>query len=223
MPNFDYSIIDGDSQPRKIRGEDLGTDGGGIQIIGHKVLSDDLGNVADAAATDETGSSSAIALMKAMVRELIQIEANGGGGGGSAAATSDEGYVAGATDGVTSGLPAVTTIDCAGWKTLSITVTNAGSNDLINFVTDTRHNSTLSPVPYVAEANSDDAYTTFSANNTGNSTAFVKKVSSNPRSLASGATAWIRYNVEGIESVRIRAATSLGNTTTLNVWWYVER
>ena len=85
MPDFDYEILDGASVTRKIRGEDLGLDGSNVQIIGHKFKSDEIGAVDDTPATNETGSSTAIALLKGLIRELIKLPLRLGGTTDSAA------------------------------------------------------------------------------------------------------------------------------------------
>ena len=213
MANFDYTIIDGSSIERKVRGEDLGTDVGGVQIIGHKFKSDDIGAVADAAATDETGSFTMIALLKGALRELIAIAA-GSGGGGSAS------YVEGIASAVSVGTSETTvaTIDCRGYKRLGITVQNAGGTDLNSFSTKVRYHSSFSfHFPEVT-----GMYDANSSNTTGNATLLIRKTNGTaPESLAGGAYTWIRLNVEAVESIEF-TATVVAGTTDLNAWWILD-
>ena len=219
MANFDYSIIDGGSVERKIRGEDLGTDGGGIQIIGHKFKSDEIGALADAAATSEAGSSTVIALLKGALRELISIAAGGG--------QSSTNYLEGHTDELTPPGPisigtaetVLVTIDCRGYKRLGITVQNAGSVALNSFVTKVRYHSSFGfHFPEVT-----GSYDTGSSNNTGNATVLIRKTNGTaPETLAGSAYTWIRLNVEGVESIEFTATVAAG-TTDLNAWWVLEK
>lgn len=212
MANFDYTIIDGSSIERKVRGEDLGTDGGGVQIIGHKFKSDDIGAVADAAATDETGSSTMIALLKGALRELIGIAASSGGGAAS--------YVEGSVSGETIGTSETTlaTIDCRGRSRLGITVQNTGGTALNAFTTKVRYHNTFSfHFPEVT-----GSYDANSSNNTGNATLLIRKTNGTaPETLAGSAYTWIRLNVEAIESIEFTATVASG-TTDLDAWWILE-
>ena len=216
MADFDYEILDGANVTRKIRGEDLGTDGTGVQVIGHKFKSDEIGAVADAAAADGTGSATMIALLKGALRELIKI--GQGSGGGSAPA-----FVEGRTDPavtITASSTVLTTIDCRGYKRLSITLQNLGSVDLDFFSTNIRTNS-LFPFHF-PEVNSTAGYTTNSSDQTGNATAIIRKSSGNPTILpGNDGYVWIRLNVEGIESIEFTANTSVGSTQ-VNAWWLLE-
>ena len=218
MADFDYSIIDGSSIERKIRGEDLGTDGGGVQIIGHKFKSDEIGAVADAAATDGTGSSTVVALLKGALRELISIAAGGGGSGSS--------YVEGDTLGnppsaVSIGTTETTlaTIDCRGYKRLGIIVQNAGAVALNSFVTKVRYHSAFNfHFPEVT-----GSYDTGSSNSTGNATVLIRKTNGTaPETLAGAAYTWIRLNVEAVESIEFTTTVAAG-TTDLNAWWILEK
>ena len=211
MPDFDYTIIDGDSTERKIRGEDLGTDGGGIQIIGHKFRSDEIGAVADAAAADETGSSTMIALLKGALRELIAIAAGSGGG-----ASSVEGTVSGQV--ITTSETTLTTIDCRGRSRLGITVENVGAQALNSFVTKVRYHNTFSF--YFPEVTG--SYDANSSNNTGNATLLVIKTNGTaPENLAVNGYTWIRFNVEAIESIEFTATVASGSSA-LAAWWILE-
>lgn len=214
MPDFDYSIIDGDSTERKIRGEDLGTDGGGLQIIGHKFRSDDIGAVADAAATDETGSSTMISLLKGALRELIAIAAGSGGGGGGAS------YVEGTVSGevITTSETTIATIDCRGRTRLGITVENVGAQALDSFVTKVRYHSNFSfHFPEVT-----GSYDANSSNNTGNATLLVRKTNGTaPETLAVNGYTWIRFNVEAVESIEFTATVASGSSA-VDAWWILE-
>lgn len=218
MANFDYTIIDGDSTQRKIRGENLGTDGDGVQIIGHKFKSDEIGAIADAAATDGTGSSTVIALLKGALRELVAIAAGSGGG---ASANYVEGNTLGDPPGpVSIGVTETTlaTIDCRGYKRLGIIVQNAGGTALNSFVTKVRYHSSFSF--YFPEITG--SYDTGSSNNTGNATVLIRKTNGTaPETLAGSAYTWIRLNVEAIESIQFTATVASGSTD-LNAWWVVE-
>ena len=219
MPSFDYEIIDGANTTRKIRGEDLGTDGNNVQIIGHKFKSDEVGAVGDPAAADEAGSATMIALLKGALRELIAIAQ--GAGGGSAPA-----YVEGRTNPavtITASSTTLVEIDCRGYKRLSITLHNIGSEALDSFSTNIRTNSSFNF--HFPEVNSTAGYTSNSADLTGNATAIIRKSSGNPTILAPdpgpGHYVWIRLNVEGIESIQFTANTSVGSTQ-INAWWILE-
>ncbi|MFG6101204.1 hypothetical protein U2F10_03050 [Leptothoe sp. EHU-05/26/07-4] len=219
MADFDYPVVDGDSTGRKIRAENLGTDDQGIQILGHKFWNDTIGAIADVAATNESGSSTVIALLKGALRELVAIAA-GSGGGGSA------NYLEGRTDDLDPAGPvsigtAETTlveIDCRGYKRLGIIIENAGGVALNSFVTKVRYHSSFTfHFPEVA-----GSYDTGSSNNTGNATVLIRKTNGTaPESLASGEYTWIRLNVEAIESIEFTATVGAG-TTDLNAWWILE-
>jgi hypothetical protein len=210
MPDFDYSIIDGDATTRKVRGEDLGTDGTGIQIIGHKFISDDIGRVADVAAADETASAGLVALVKGVLRETIAIAT----GGGAAFVEGDIAAVTIATTATT-----LATIDCRGYKRLGLTVQNTGGTALSSFETKVRYNSGFAfHFPELSTG-----YDAASANTTGNATALVRKTNgTDPVTLAAAAYTWIRFNVEAVESIEFTATVAAG-TTDLDAWWVVER
>ena len=214
MADFDYLVLDGDSGQLKIRAEDLGLDGNNVRILGHKFKSSEIGAIADPAATDETGSSTAIALLKGALRELIGINQNPGGSGPS--------YAEGATPSSVSVTPTettVATIDCRGKSRLSITFENAGTTALDSFQTKIRTNSTFSfHFPEVTNA---AGYTTNSSDQTGNATALIRKANGDPTGLTGGNYVWIRLNVEGVESIEFTATVATGGTT-LNAWWFTE-
>lgn len=212
MADFDYSVIDGSSIERKIRGEDLGTDGGGLQIIGHKFKSDEIGAVGDTAATDETGSSTIVALLKGALRELIDIAANGGGG----SASHVEGTASDQTIGTSETV--VATIDCRGRSRLGITVQNTGGTALNSFVTKVRYHNTFSfHFPEVT-----GSYDANSSNNTGNATLLIRKTNGTaPETLAGSAYTWLRLNVESVESIEFTATVASGSTD-LDAWWVLE-
>ncbi|EKU98058.1 hypothetical protein Lepto7375DRAFT_7317 [Leptolyngbya sp. PCC 7375] len=218
MSDFDYSVLDGDSTLRKIRGEDLGLDGSNNQIIGHKFFSDAIGAIADAAATDETGSSTAIALLKGALRELIAIASGSGGSGPSYSEGSELSF------SVTDEETLVVTIDCRGKSRVGLIVQNLGGTALNSFQSKIRMNSSFGF--HFPEATSTADYSTNTADQTGNATALVRKTNGDPTNLPadpgpSGSYVWIRYNVGSIESLEITATVASGSTT-LNAWWLAE-
>lgn len=210
MTAFDYSVIDGAEVPVRhlIRGKDLGLDGS-TQIIGHVFSSDELGEIADTAATDHTVSATAIALMKAILRDIGNV---------SGGASFTEGSVTDAS--VLQAESVIATIDCRGQSTLGVTLENTGANALASFNVDTRTNSSLSG--YQREANYAGAYAADSSASSGNSTILVIRAgANNPFTLASSASTWVRLNVKGIESVQL-IATGDGGDTTVSANWLVE-
>lgn len=211
MPDFDYTVVDGNSTRLKIRGEDLGLDGSGVQIIGQKFLSEELGSTSDPAATDESGTSSAIALLKAQLRELIEISSAAGGG-------FNEGRTLSPVT-VTSTETVIATIDCRGKSSVGLTLHNIGSTALNTCTSKIRTNSNFNF--YFPDATSAADYTTGSGNQTGNSTAFIVKANQSPVTLGSNGYAWIKYNVRAIESLQITATVASGSTT-MNAWWVSE-
>lgn len=214
MTDFDYSIIDGDATTRKIRGEDLGLDGSNVQIIGHKVPA--VGAIDDAAAADQSGSSTVVSILKGMLRELLSIETNTQtSGGGSASYT--EGVGANPVS-VTSTETVLVTIDCRGKSRVGLTVQNTSATAFNSFQTKIRTNSTFSF--HFPEATSTADYTTGSGDQTGNATALVRKSNGDPTSLSNDYR-WIRYNVESLDSLQITATVASGSTD-VNVWWIAE-
>ena len=212
MANFDYPVIDGAEVPvrRLIRGKDLGLDGS-TQIIGHVFSSDELGEIADTAATDHTVSATAIALMKAILRDIGSIS----GGGGS---SFTEGSVSAVT--INQAETVLATVDCRGRASLGIRISNTGANALASFNVDTRFNS--SSGSYDRDANYAGAYAADSSASNGNSTLLIVKAGgNNPFTLAAGSSTWIKLNVKGIESIQF-VATGDGGTTTVDAEWIAE-
>ena len=218
MVDFDYSVIDGNSAERKIRGENLGLDGNNIQIIGHKFRNDDIGSVGDTAATDQTGSSTVIAILKGMLRELLSIETNtqSSGGGSSSSAFSEDQQLD--TTVVTSET-VIATIDCRGKSRLGITIQNTGPNALNSFRTKIRTNSNFAF--HFPEFTSTADYGANTADQTGNATAVIRKTNGDPTTLANGGFVWMRLNVESIESIEFDATVASGSTD-IDAWWVIE-
>lgn len=218
MPDTSYPVIDGASVAFRIRGEDLGTDSG-VPLIGHKVFSDTLGATADAAAIDETTTASMVAISKAMLRELIAIAAGSGGGGGGS--TYTEGKTSSAAT-VTDAVSTVVTVDCRGRSRMTLTIENAGANPLVSFNSLVRGHSDLTT--HEAGVNYENGYTADSSATNGNATLLCRKsrTNFNPFTLAAGATTWIRFNVEGVESMQFTATVGSGLSTTMNAWWILE-
>ena len=245
MPNFDYEVLDGASTTRKIRGEDLGLDGSNVQIIGHKIYSDDLGKTTDTVATDETSTGSVIAFLKGLIREVLKLPLRIGGITDTAAVdqtsagsliaiakaqlreliqisgASGGGYSEGTASSVsvTNTETVIATIDCRGKSRLGITVQNAGGVTLDSFRSKIRTNSSFSF--HFPEATDTAAYSTNSSDQTGNATALVRKANGDPTALAGAGYVWIRYNVEAIESLQITATVGTGSTD-INAWWLAE-
>ncbi|MEM8610393.1 MAG: hypothetical protein AAGF93_00130 [Cyanobacteria bacterium P01_H01_bin.105] len=226
MSNFDYPIIDGNSVERRVRARDLGTTGNGTQILGHQFWNDALGAAEDAAAADEAGPATVVALLKGALRELIDIASNPGGGGGS----SGPAYLEGETVSSVTVNPAetpVVTIDCRGYSRLGLMLENTGASPLASFNTDIRMNGNAGG--HSREANYAGAYDADSSALNGNATLLVRKSggangasATNPFTLAAGNRTWVRFNVEAIESVQFVATVAGGTTTTLDAWWILE-
>lgn len=112
------------------------------------------------------------------------------------------------------------TVDVRGKSRLGVTVYNeSGGSALNSFRVLARYHNAFTF--YFPEATDAAAFTTNSADSTGNSTALVRKANQSPVTLAADAYAWIRLNVEGIESVRLDASVASG-TATVDVWIIAE-
>ena len=244
MPNFDYSVLDGDSTLRKMRGEDLGLDGSNNQIIGHKVYSDSIGATGDADAVSEASTGSVIAFLKGLIREVIKLPVRIGGTTDTAAVNETSTatliaiskgmlreliQIAGASGGgysegnassvsVTDTETVIATIDCRGKSRVGFTVQNTTATAFNSFQTKIRTNSSFSF--HFPEATDTAAYSSGSSDQTGNATALVRKSNGDPTVLSNGYV-WIRYNVESIESLEITATVASG-TTDVNAWWVAE-
>ena len=198
MPNFDYDVLDGNESPLKFRGENLGLDGV-VQIVGQKFYSDALGVVGDAAAADETADASAIALLKALLRESRAIEFDSGVVSVGASPTE------------------IVIVDVSNLTTMGIQIENTGATALNTFVCSARYHSDLGGA-FNPFAQSAADYDTNAGRQTGNvlnpviASSAIGFPAGDPRTLAGGSSAWLELNVARYESVRFEASTASGST-----------
>lgn len=192
-----------------------------------------VGATSATAATTDTGTFSLIQLFKRLLQRVTtligllpaELDASGGlkvaivAGASSGGGVSSAEFVTASPVAITTSDTDILTIDVKGYSRVGFIVQNVGATALNSFRIAVRYNSTFSF--YFPEATDAAAFTSGSSDQTGNATALIRKANQSPVTLGAGQYAWIRLNVEGVESIKLDAKVASGSTT-VSIWGVKE-